>query len=140
MAGGGCGSLGLCRYSTQYTAYCVDTVQTALQGLAEPCMHACSVISVLSNSLQPMDCSRPSSSVHGILQEEYWSGLPFPSAEDLPDPGIEPGSPALQVDSLSSVLLGKPNLDMWVAFKSKFQRLLHTGPCGGVQITVWSHH
>ena len=28
-------------------------------------------------------------------EEEYWSGLPFPSPEDIPDPGIEPGSPAL---------------------------------------------
>ena len=42
----------------------------------------------------PMDCSPPGSSVHGILQE-YWSGLPFPSPGDLPDPGIEPASPAL---------------------------------------------
>ena len=32
--------------------------------------------------------------------QEYWSGLPFPSPVDLPDPGIEPGSPALQADSL----------------------------------------
>ena len=33
-------------------------------------------------------------------KQEYWSGLPFPSPGDLPDPGIEPGSPALQADSL----------------------------------------
>ena len=33
-------------------------------------------------------------------KREYWSGLPFPSPGDLPDPGIEPGSPALQADSL----------------------------------------
>ena len=32
-------------------------------------------------------------------RQEYWSGLPFPSPGDLPDPGIEPGSPSLQVDS-----------------------------------------
>ena len=31
-------------------------------------------------------------------KQEYWSGLPFPSPEDFPDPGIEPGSPALQAD------------------------------------------
>ena len=31
----------------------------------------------------------------GFSRQEYWSGLPFPSPEDLPDPGIEPGSPAL---------------------------------------------
>jgi len=33
-------------------------------------------------------------------RQEYWSGLPFPTPGDLPDPAIEPGSPALQVDSL----------------------------------------
>ena len=33
--------------------------------------------------------------------QEYWSGLPFPSPEDLPDPGIKPSSPVLQSDSLS---------------------------------------
>ena len=39
-----------------------------------------------------MDCSPPRSSVCGILQEKYWSGLPFPSPGDLSDPGIEPVS------------------------------------------------
>ena len=43
----------------------------------------------------PMDCSLPDSSIHGIFQARYWSGLPFPSPEDLPDPGIEPRSLAL---------------------------------------------
>ena len=38
----------------------------------------------------------------GFSRQEYWSGLPFPSPEDVPDPGIEPGSPALQADSLPS--------------------------------------
>ena len=38
-----------------------------------------------------MDCSPPGSSVHGILRQEYWSGLPFPSPGCLPNPGIEPG-------------------------------------------------
>ena len=35
------------------------------------------------------------SSIHGIFQQEYWSGLPLPSPEDLPDPGIKPGSPTV---------------------------------------------
>ena len=35
-------------------------------------------------------------------RQEYWSGLPFPSAKDLPNPGIKPRSPALQADSLPS--------------------------------------
>ena len=42
------------------------------------------------------------------LQIEHWSGLPFPSPGDLPNPGIEPGSPALQGDSLPSESPGKP--------------------------------
>ena len=40
----------------------------------------------------------------GFSRQEYWSGLPFPS---LPDPGIEPRSPALQADSLPTELQGK---------------------------------
>ena len=38
----------------------------------------------------------------GSSRQEYWSGLPFPSPGDLPDPGIEPRSPALQADALTS--------------------------------------
>ena len=56
----------------------------------------------------PMDYTPPGSSVHGILQEEYWSGLPFPSPGDLPDPGIESRSSALQAGSLPSEPPEKP--------------------------------
>ena len=45
----------------------------------------------------------------GFSRQEYWSGLPFPSPGDLPNPGIEPGSPALQADALPSQLPRKPN-------------------------------
>ena len=38
----------------------------------------------------------------GLSRQDYWSGLPFPFPGDLPNPGIEPGSPALQADSLPS--------------------------------------
>ena len=38
----------------------------------------------------------------GLSRQECWSGLPFPSPGDLPDPGLEPGSPALQADALPS--------------------------------------
>ena len=38
----------------------------------------------------------------GFSRQESWSGLPFPSPVDLPDPGIEPGSPTLQADALPS--------------------------------------
>ena len=43
----------------------------------------------------------------GFSRQEHWSGLPFPSPEDLSDPGIEAGSPALQEDSLPSEPPGK---------------------------------
>ena len=42
----------------------------------------------------------------GFPRQEYWSGLSFPSPGDLPNPGIKPGSPALQVDSLPTELQG----------------------------------
>ena len=44
----------------------------------------------------------------GFSRQEYWSGLPWLPPEDLPNPGIEPRSPALQVDSLPAEPLGKP--------------------------------
>ena len=45
----------------------------------------------------------------GFSRQEYWNGLPFPFPGDLPNPGIEPGSPALQADSLPTELHGKPD-------------------------------
>ena len=44
----------------------------------------------------------------GFSRQEYWSGLPFPSPGHLPDPGIEPRSPALEADALTSEPPGKP--------------------------------
>ena len=43
-------------------------------------------------------------------RQEFWSGLPCPSPGDLPDPGIKPGFPSLQADSLSSESPGKPKV------------------------------
>ena len=63
----------------------------------------CSLVassSVVSDSLQPFASQAPPSM--GFSRQECWSGLPFPSPGDLPDPGIEPGSPALQADALPS--------------------------------------
>ena len=45
----------------------------------------------------------------GFSRQEYWSGLPFPSPGDFPDPGIKLGSPALQADSLLSEPSGNPS-------------------------------
>ena len=48
----------------------------------------------------------------GFSRQEYWSGLPFPFPGDLPNPEIEPGSPALQTDPLLSKPLGNPYLSI----------------------------
>ena len=57
-------------------------------------VRACSVTKSYLTLCDPMDCNPPGFSLPGILQQEYWSGLPFPPLGDLPNPGIEPGSPA----------------------------------------------
>ena len=62
--------------------------------------------SVVSDSLKPHG-SRQAPLSMGIPRQEYWSGLSFPSQGALPDPGIEPWSPALQEDSLPTELQGK---------------------------------
>ena len=76
--------------------------------------------SVVSDSLSP-----PSPSIHGILQQEYWSGLPSPPSDDLPNPGIQPRSPTLQGDSLSADPPGKPE-NTGVGSLSLLQRIFPT--------------
>ena len=62
----------------------------------------------MSDCLQPRGLSPPASSVHGVLQARYWCGQPFPFPGDLPNPGLDPLSSALQVDSLQPKPPGKP--------------------------------
>ena len=57
-----------------------------------------------------MDYSPPGSSVHGIFQARTLDELPFPSLEDLPDPGIEPMSPALAGKFFTTEPAGKPEV------------------------------
>ena len=73
------------------------------------CVCVCVLVTQWCPTLfDPMDCSPPDSSVVEFSRQEYWSGFPCPSPGDLPDPGIESRSPALQADSLLSEPLGKP--------------------------------
>ena len=58
----------------------------------------------------------------GFSRQEYWSGLPFPSPGDPPDPGIKPRSPALEADALTSEPPGKP-INHHRVFISPFTRL-----------------
>ena len=79
--------------------------------------YACSVASVMSESLQPYALLHQTPQSMGFSRQGYWSGLPFPSPGDLPDPGIEtllPASPALQSDSLPlSQVATHSNILLW---------------------------
>ena len=69
----------------------------------------CLVIQSCLTLYDPMGCSLQGSSVHGgFSRQEWWSGLPCPPPEDLPNPEIKPKSPALQADSLLSEPPEKP--------------------------------
>ena len=82
----------------------------AFGGICESCLCVCVYVAQLCPTIcDPMDCSLPSSSVHVFSRQEYWSGLPFPSPGDLPNPRTEASS-ALQADSL----LSHPTWLMWV--------------------------
>ena len=78
-----------------------------LSVLNHACVHAQS-LQLCPTLCDPMDCSPPGSSVHGILQTRILE-LPFPSPGDLPNPGIEPGSPAAAAaKSRQNSLLAEP--------------------------------
>ena len=65
--------------------------------------------SVVSDSLRPpWTVAHQASPSMGFSRKDYCSGLPFPSPEDLPDPGIESRSPTLEADALTSEPPGKP--------------------------------
>ena len=82
--------------------------------LAGQCFHAFNYIDVglaaqsCLSLCDPMDYSPPEDRGQGFFRQEYWSGLPYPSPGDRPNPGIEPRSLALQADSLPSEPPGKP--------------------------------
>ena len=58
--------------------------------------------------MSPWTVAHQASLSMGLSRQEYWSGLPFPPPGDLPDPGIEPMSPALAGRFFTTMLLGKP--------------------------------
>ena len=66
--------------------------------------------SIVSDSVIPWTVTLQAPLSMGFPRQEYWSGFPFPSPGELPDPGIKPGSPALQADSLLSEPQGIPIL------------------------------
>ena len=79
-----------CANSARYTA--------VLCLVAQSCLTLC----------DPMDLAHQAPPSMEFSRQEYWSGLPFPSPGDLPDPGIEPGSPTFWADALLSEPPGSP--------------------------------
>ena len=69
----------------------------------------CQVALVTSDSVTPWTVALQALPSMGCSRQEYWSGLAFPSPGDLPGPGMEPGSPTLQADSLPAAAQGKPS-------------------------------
>ena len=64
---------------------------------------------VVSDSATPWTVAHQASPSMGFSRQEHWSGLPFPSPGDLPNPGIKPRSPTLEADGLTSEPPGKPS-------------------------------
>ena len=67
---------------------CISAMQLSLIVCKDACILFCLTL------CNPLDCSLPGPLSMGIFKQEYWSGLPFLPPGDLPDPGIEPESPA----------------------------------------------
>ena len=81
------------------------------QELSALCAMLCLVAQECPTLCDPLDCSSPGSSVHGISQARILNWVSIPSSGDLPDPGIKPMSsvsPVLQVDSLPLSHRGSP--------------------------------
>ena len=85
-----------------YNVVLITTVQLSYS-VKRMCAH-----SVVSDSVTLWAVAHQDPLSMGFFRQEYWSGLRFSSPGDLPDPGIESGSPVLQVDSLPSEPPGKP--------------------------------
>ena len=79
-------------------------------------MYLCVSYSVVSDSATQWTVAHQAPLSMGWPRQEHWSGLPFPSPEDLPDPGIEPWSPAQQADSLLFELQGTPGIYMYFIY------------------------
>ena len=74
-------------------------------------MHSCLDASVVSDSATPWSVAHQTPPSMRFSRQEGWSGLPFPPPGVLPDPGMEPVPPVLQVGPLPTELPGRPSRD-----------------------------
>ena len=83
----------------------------------------------------------------GFYKGEYWSGLPFPSPVDLPDPGIEPRSPTSEADTLTSeppdyfshwfINISVPSILRQDKYKASVGTISYNFPCVQAPVTLW---
>ena len=90
-----------CKLTIQSTGFVSSPFKSSYNGLSE-------VLSRVQLCVIPWTVAYQALLSIEFSKQEQWSGLPFPHPEDLPDPGIEPRSPALQADALPSEPPGKP--------------------------------
>ena len=90
-----------CIYVCVFVCVCAKMAQWQIRVCVSSVTQLCLTV------FSPMYCSPPGSSPHGIFQQQYWSGVPFPTPEDLPDPGIEPTSLASINPTVSVITLKK---------------------------------
>ena len=87
----------------------------------------CSVLSHVKLFATPWTVARQAPLSIGFLRQEYWNGLPFPSSEDLPDPGIE--SPSLESPALAGRFFTSPTWDPVFVWGAVIIARFLTKPC-----------
>ena len=91
----------------QQQSYPACTCPTLFSSLSSPLGGGCLVAKLCPTLVTPWTVAPQAPLSMGFSRQEYWSGLPFPSPGDLPNPGIKPESPALQAESLLAELQGR---------------------------------
>ena len=101
------------------------------------CVCVCVTHSVMFQTLRPygLACQAPLPMDHS--RQEYYCGLPFPFPWNLPNPGIEPGFPPLQADSLPSEPPGNPLVMIWLLICTFLHRVLIRAPLPCHESSFW---
>ena len=93
-------------YSPQLTSLLFSSLEAGV------CCCSCLVPKLCPSLYDPMNCSPPAPLSLGFPRQKYWSGSPFPSPGDLPDPGIEPTSPAMAGSFFTTEPQGSPEVGL----------------------------
>ena len=118
----------------------LSSLEPRLSSLTVWC-HACmlSLFSRVQLFVMPWTAIHQAPLSMGFSRQEYWIGLPFPPPGDLPDPGIEPGSPALQADSLPSKPPGKPFTSFFFITVRIWKRYKYPSTGKWINMTVYPY-